>query len=335
MAFGSSASVLAPYEASLWTKVAMALGCVAAALLLVRAILPIGRRLRTGLFLLGALGAIGAYAVAPSYAELITSFAAAVIFPSAAALFLVRRSKAFADTLNQGEGLPKIFGLGVLVLVCCVAVSLLGGVMTAAPISSVNYMLEVDIFRGVKLAQLLPLAFFAVACLACYGFGTGKKRPGALEYGDLKGILNADIKVWMVLLGVILLVVGYYYLERTGNDSAVQVSSIEMLFRNALEDSLIARPRSKEFLFAFPAVILTVYTSIRRLRLWPLLFGLASVIGMTSVVNTFMHIRTPFYLGLFRTGYALLFGILVGLAGLLVFEAGYRLYKRLERQLSK
>jgi len=54
---------------------------------------------------------------------------------------------------------------------------------------------------------------------------------------------------------------------------------------------------------------------------------------MTSVNNTFMHIRTPLYLGFARTGYSLLFGILVGIAGILIFELGYRIYKKLERQI--
>ena len=137
----------------------------------------------------------------------------------------------------------------------------------------------------------------------------------------------------MVLLGIVLLGVGYYYIERTGHDSAVEVSSFEMIFRNALEDILIARPRNKEFLCAFPAVMMLVYTSIRKFKLWPILFGLASVIGMTSVVNTFMHIRTPLYLGFYRTGYALVFGIVIGIIGIAVFEIGHMLYKKLERQI--
>jgi len=331
--FGSKASVMDQYQVSIWSKIAMALGCVAAAILLIRAILPISRRFKIGLLALGALGAAGAYTVMPGYAELITSFAAAVIFPCVATLFIVRQSKELADTLEPTERLPKIIGLGILTLVCGVVISLMGGLMTAAPISSINYMLEIDIFRGVKVAQLLPIMFFAAAYLAYYGFGESKKYPGKLEYHDLREMMNASIKVWMIILGIILLGVGYYYIERTGHDSSIQVSSLEMIFRNALEDNLIARPRSKEFLFAFPAVMLLVYTSIRKFKLWPIIFGLASVIGMTSVDNTFMHIRTPLYLGFARTGYSLLFGIIIGIAGIFIFEIGHMLYKKLERQI--
>ena len=330
--FGDKATVMSNYQVSQIYKLIMAFGCVAAAILLIQTVLPMGRRLRLALLVLGALGAAGAYFVMPSYAELITSFAAAVIIPCLATSYMVKQSKEYMDRLDSDTPLLKLVGLGIGTMVIGILISLIGGIMTAAPISSINYLLEIDIFRGVKAAQLLPLAFFAVAYLAYYGFGKSKNRPGTLEYLDLKEMLNASIKVWMVLLGILLLGLGYYYISRTGNESSIQVSSLEMLFRNTLEDHLIARPRTKEFLFAFPAVMLFVYTSVRRFPLWPILFGLASVIGMTSVANTFMHIRSPLYLGFARTGYSLLFGIIVGILGIIVFEAIYRLYKKLERQ---
>lgn len=330
--FGDKASVMDDYQVSSMLKLAMAYGCVAAAILLLQTILPMRRRLKLSLLVIGALGASGAYLVLPSYAELITSFAAAVIFPCLATSYLVKQSKEYSDHLDKEIPLAKLAGLGIATLLIAVAISVIGGIMTAAPISSINYLLEIDIFRGVKAAQLLPLAFFAIVYLAYYGFGGNKKRPGTLEYLDLRDMMNASIKIWMVLLGIFILGLGYYYISRTGNESSVEVSNLEMLFRNMLEDHLIARPRNKEFLFAFPSVMMFVYVSVRRFKLWPILFGLAAVIGMTSPANTFMHIRSPLYLGLARTGYSLLFGILIGIVGLIVFEIGYRLYKKLERQ---
>ena len=332
--FGDKATVMDSYQVSGILKFLMAIGCVAAAILLIRTVLPIGRKTKAALFILGALGAAGAYAVMPHYAELLTSFAAAVIFPCLATSYIVKQSKEYIDSLDRNTNLSKLIGLGILTLIIGLAISLIGGIMTAAPISSINYLLEIDIFRGVKAAQLLPLAFFAVAYLAYYGFGGSKSKPGRLEYPDLRDMMNASIKVWMVLLGICLLGVGYYYISRTGNESSFEVSSMEMLFRNTLEDHLIARPRNKEFLFAFPAVMMFVYTSVRRFKLWPILFGLAAVIGLTSVVNTFMHIRTPLYLGFARTGFSLLFGVIIGIVGVVVFEAVHRAYKKLERQIS-
>ena len=94
-------SSMADYQVSKLLKLIMALGCVAAAVLLLRAILPVGRRLKAGLFAIGALGVLGAYFVMPGYAELLTAFAAGVIFPCLATLFIVKQSKEFADTMPK------------------------------------------------------------------------------------------------------------------------------------------------------------------------------------------------------------------------------------------
>ena len=74
--------------------------------------------------------------------------------------------------------------------------------------------------------------------------------------------------------------------------------------------------------------MMMVYCSVRRLKLWTLVFGLCGSVGMVSVINTFMHIRTPLYLGFTRTAYSLLFGALLGIVAMLVFEGLYKLYQR-------
>ena len=120
---------------------------------------------------------------------------------------------------------------------------------------------------------------------------------------------------------------GYYYLARTGHESGVSVSTVEIVFRNDLENLLLARPRTKEFLVAFPGIMLAVYCAVRRMPFFTAVFGLAGTIGMTSVCNTFMHIRTPLYLGFVRTAYSLLLGILVGVVMIAGFELLLRLYR--------
>ena len=200
--------------------------------------------------------------------------------------------------------------------------------MTAAPISSTSFMLEIDIFRGVKLSQLIPLAFFIILFVAYYGFGYDNKTERRLEWYDISEILNLEIKVWMVAAVGVIGLVGVYYIMRTGHDSSIEVSSVEMLFRNTLEEVLMARPRTKEVLFAFPAIMVMVYCSARGLKLLSLVFGLAGTIGMTSVVNTFMHIRTPLYLGYMRTGYSLLGGAVLGVIAIVIMDLLYKVYMR-------
>jgi hypothetical protein len=363
-----AASVMDPYQVPFPAKLLAAVGCVAAGVLLLHLVFPISLRARLILLGIGSLGAAGALFVAPSLAILVTSLLNALIFACLCAVFYTHQAKELYDRcappqgaaagiaasagapagetqttdarmaapaagIAASAGAPAALGWkqiiprGALILLVSVGIALLGGLMTAAPLSSVNFMLEIDIFRGVKAAQILPIAFFIIIYLAYFGFGERKQKPGQLEFQDLKEMMNTSVKVWMVLLAVILAAGGVYYILRTGHE-VVQAGSTEMLFRNELEELLIARPRTKEFLFAFPAVMLMVYTACKRLRFWTVLFGLSGVVGMTSVINTFMHIRTPLYLGFTRTAYSLLFGILIGIVALLIFDGLFRLCGR-------
>ena len=322
------ASVMEDYHVDTLLKIILGFGCALGAVLLLRCFLPINRKWSFVLSGLGIVGVVGAFFIMPNTSELIASFSAAVVFSCLAITFFTYRAQSCRDQLEQNAKLSKIMIAATGTLVASVLIALFGGMLTAAPICSINYMLEIDIFRGVKLAQLLPIAYFAIAYLSYFGYGDKKRVNGKLEFHDIKDMLDASIKVWMILLGVVVLGVGAYYIMRTGHDSSIEVSSTEMLFRNKLEEMFIARPRTKEFLFAFPCIMLMVYCAVRRFKLWSILFGLGGVIGMTCVVNTFMHIRTPLYLGFIRTGYSLFFGIMTGLVGILLFEALYKLYNR-------
>ncbi|MDR1573678.1 MAG: DUF5693 family protein [Clostridiales Family XIII bacterium] len=356
------ASVMPPIQVPFFAKMLVALASAAAGVLLLHLVFPLRSRFKHGLFALFAICVLGSFKVLPYTTELIASFVNAFVFACLATIFFTARCKRLCDRAAPtvpvaGEGNPAapdvlaklaaeaggpaegtraragdlgpILLLAVATLAGVVVLSLCGGVLTAAPLSSVAYMLEIDIFRGVKLSQLAPIAFFAVAYLAYFGFGNQKRKPGQLEFYDLKEMMNTPIRVWMVLIGLVFIAGGVYYILRTGHE-VLEVSSWEMLARNELEELLVARPRTKEFLFAFPAVMLMVYVSCRRFPFWPIVFGLCGVVGVTSVINTFMHIRTPLYLGFARTGYSFAFGLLIGALGILLFELLYRLYKRLE-----
>ena len=130
--------------------------------------------------------------------------------------------------------------------------------MTAGPVSSIQYMLEIDIFRGVKIGQLLPMLYYMLFFFIVFAawFNAGNVNGNA--FGRIKDIINIPIKLWMVIVIMTLAGIGYYYIQRTGHDSSIEVSTLEMLFRNKMEEILIARPRNKEFLFAFPSLMLMV-----------------------------------------------------------------------------
>ena len=57
------------YQISIFTKIIMAIGCVAAAILLIWSVLPIRKRWKIVLTGLGTLGVLGAYALMPGLSE--------------------------------------------------------------------------------------------------------------------------------------------------------------------------------------------------------------------------------------------------------------------------
>lgn len=322
------ASTFEPYKVPLWAGIIIAIGAGCAALFCLKTVLPVKNRWIYLLLAAGILGVLGAYYIAPGFSALLTSFAASVMIPCMTTVLMMYAAGEIKSRLDSEAGVVKLAALGTAVLLGCIVISIAGAVMTAAPVSSIDYMLELDIFRGVKLAQLLPLAFFMLLFMLAALKMWGDKEKNTLEIKDIKWALNYNIKMWMVLLAMVVGAAGFIYLARTGHESGIEASSLELLVRNYLEEVLYARPRTKEFLVAFPAVMLFIYSMVRNMKIFSFLFGLAGVIGFTSVTNTFMHIRTPMELGFARTGYAAVFGIVLGIMYILILEGFYRIYRK-------
>ena len=79
----------------------------------------------------------------------------------------------------------------------------------------------------------------------------------------------------------------------------------------------------------WPMLMLFIWSLRRRMKFLPMTFGTGMTIGLVSVVNTFLHIRTPFLLSLLRTGWGILFGLLIGTTVVIVAELIYRLVRRI------
>lgn len=327
-----SATVMENYQIPRLAQLALGLGAGLGGVLLLNTFLPVRRKWNLLLSGAAVVCVTAAWVAAPNTYRLVASFAGAVVFACLASAFFLRAAKETSTRLPANAGLGTILPRAMGVLAVAVAVSLAGALMTAAPLSSTDYMLEIEIFRGVKAAQLLPLAFFVVLFLSYFGSFEKEREVNTLQvrdlFDDVTALLRWTIPVWAVLVAAALGAVGYYYIARTGHETAVTVTTVEVVFRNYLENLLLARPRTKEFLVAFPCIMLAVHCAVRRLPFFTALFGLAGVIGLTSVCNTFMHIRTPLYLGVVRTACSLALGILVGVVFTVCFELLYRLYLR-------
>lgn len=326
------ASVMDNYQVPALAMLVLGLGAGIGGALLPDTFLPMKRKWTLLLALAAVLCVGAAWLVMPNSFRLVASFAGAVVFACLAAAFFLAAAKRTGAALAEDAKLRTILPRAAGILLCAVLISLAGAVMTAAPLSSTDFMLELGIFRGVKLAQLLPLAFFCVLFVSYYGLFERERQADTLRVRDVLTALRWNIPVWALLLLAVVGLAGYYYLARTGHETEVSVSTVELLLRNDLENWLLARPRTKEFLVAFPCVMLAVYCAVRRLPFWTALFGLAGTIGMTSVCNTFMHIRTPLYLGFVRTGYALVMGLVLGAVYTVCFELLLRLCRRARKK---
>ena len=286
------------------------------------------------------VGQVLLWLIIPEEFALFPGFFCAISFACLAAAYMLAKTKAIPKKVSEDTPIKRILPYAILTLIISVLIALVGAMMTTAPMSSAPYMLEFSSFRGVKIAQLIPLAYFCVLFVAFYGIFEKDRTTNTLQLSDIVRVMRWNIPVWTIaLLGAVGLV-GTYYLARTGHETNASISLYELIMRNALEKALLARPRTKEFLIAFPSIMLAVYSAVRRMPLFTAAFGLVGTIGLTSVCNTFMHIRTPLYLSFLRTLYAVILGIIIGVILMYLFELvcriGKRLYdKYLKAELSK
>ena len=187
-----------------------------------------------------------------------------------------------------------------LTLLC---LALCGFVQTVL-LSGLDYYLNSIIFRGIKLSLIIPIAYSAVAFVLIFGENTD-------EHFMKKVIkcLNADIKVYWVIIAGAIGAAGAIYLIRSGN--VTSISPLENFMRNTITQIMPARPRTKEFLIGWPCLVLLLYY-IKNTRCtllqWCLTVG--SSILFASVLNSFCHVFTTSSVIFTR----LMNGFLVGMA---------------------
>ena len=349
LTFGT-AKALGVYSPAWYWRLLLGFGCVGGALVLLDLMLRLKARWRAALLILGLAGVGGAFYCAPNGVKLLLSMGAGILFPCLAGMLAYRLIQAQRWKGPAGFGTILLRCVGVSLL-CC-AVTLAGALVATSALSESAYMLEMKLYRGIKLMQLVPIAFLAVMFIVLFTVEDWGKREGLLAWGrDLQArhatpqwrldqraawdrAMEQSVSMrtlCSVGLGVFVVLcvggAGAYYLMRTGNTSAsVDVPAFELRIRNLLENLLIARPRTKEFLIGWPCLVLMVYALHHHNKLFSFLFCLGTAIGLTSVVNTFQHIRTPLYLSLLRTGYGLGLGLLIGLAVTVIVELLRRLW---------
>ncbi|WP_407946469.1 DUF5693 family protein [Planococcus antarcticus] len=182
-----------------------------------------------------------------------------------------------------------------------IAISAIGIWLIVVLLNGNQYLLGIDLFRGVSLIYIVPIAFIAIYAI----------------WGNIKPLLKANVIYWHVAVIAIISGIALYYMSRTGN--AGEVSELELQARLLLEQILYVRPRTKEFLIGFPLFILALHVakSYPKVSYFLLIPG---VIGFLSLVNTFTHLHIPLLISLLRSGYSIVFGFIIGLVLIWLYE---------------
>lgn len=313
-------------------KILIGWGIVAGGLLLLRQIVRINEKTQYVLLGLGLLGASGVFFVLPSLSDKLLALSAAIIFPSLGMVYFCNRTSRYYHQHISKNGLLQGIRIGIKDLFIASSISFIGALMVGTLLSDIEYLLEMDIFRGVKMSQIAPIMIYMLIYIVYFGYKRNKKettmRP-TLKWEDIQRLMLDNVKIIYTVMAGIVLVAGYIYIARTGHETSIQVLDMEMIFRNMLEEKLFVRPRTKEFLGAFPALMVGVFAAHRRHKWLIFLSGLAAALGQTSIVNTFSHLRTPMVLSFVRTIYSLGLGITLGIVYILILDGAMKVLKML------
>jgi uncharacterized protein DUF5693 len=204
---------------------------------------------------------------------------------------------------------------GIRVLAIALAVTLGGALVVIGLLSTPLTMLEIDRFTGVKLVLAVP----PLLCLLLYLF---TRRWGSQL--TFRSFAESPVTVAPLLVGVVLIGAGYLLLARSGNQSDIAPSSLELVLRSHLTTLLQVRPRFKEFVIGFPALMLVAALLPAHRARWGWLFALAAGVGLADVVDTFSHLHTALFASVLRLANGAVLGIAIGALAVIAYRMALR-----------
>ena len=249
----------------------------------------------------------------------VVSLASAVVFPTLAITYAVTRCGKQLNFEDKDIKISFMLGKSTKTFFVTCIIGLVGGLITAASMTTSSYIMNVDQFNGVKIMYIIPVIFTFVVYWISY-----VKKPDETYFDSLKNIVNSPVLFWHVFLVGSIAVLGMMMIVRTGNDTAssvmsVGVSSFELQVRAFLERTFVIRPRSKELFIGHPALLLLGGLITAKDKFFVLPVALLSLIGLVSMVNTFAHIHTPIAISMIRSVIGIGLGYLVGVIAVVVF----------------
>jgi hypothetical protein len=297
-----------------WAYVLMAIGVSAGVALLLTQLLPFGQRATFWVLSGFIVLTVGAVMLVGETGRKLVALLAALVFPSLACLrseLLDRTNVTHSSAIPPGAAVWR--ALGALTLAS--GVTALGITHVIGLLATRPFMLKANQFMGIKLAHALPILLVGViAAIGLPHWERARQQEWVRLREQFARLFAEPLRVGQVLLALVALLLLVLIVMRTGNESGVGVSEIELKFRTFLDRVLPVRPRTKEFLVGHPAFVLALALAFVERRKWAVPLFVVGVVGQVSLLNTFCHIHTPLVLSLIRAITGLVFGAVIGLA---------------------
>jgi len=294
------------------------LGVIALFTLYIKIILNLSQKSTLVCFLVPLLMGFFLLLYSQNTMEKLTALAAAVLITGFFSLIMFLAVKKSYG--GRKFHLPDIMKNGFAISFLMLIVSLVGGLLVGAALSGSAYLLNLDMFRGVKVLYLSPFIFLIINYLYVFGADFDNEYISESHYNvidEVKKVWDITVKGGHVVVLVLIAGIFLMYILRSGN-TGVTISSLELKFRAFLEQTIVARPRVKEFLIGYPAIFFMVFAAYLMRKKWLLLFSFLGIMGSISIVDTFSHLRTTFLISFYRTLWGFAFGILLAIAAVII-----------------
>ncbi len=237
---------------------------------------------------------------------------AALAFATAAFVVL---APAFGETPEAKLGAQILRSLRWTLIVAGVA--LLGALTVVGIMSFPLAMEEIERFRGVKLVLVLPPLIALATYLFSGKFGTNEKPVE---------VFGTTVRAWHLLVLAVVGAAFAFLIMRSGNQSDIAPSALELSLRHGLTSILNVRPRFKLFLVGVPFLMLLPALTIAHRRAVGALLALCAGVGIGDIIDTFSHLHTALSVSLLRVFNGIWVGAIIGIVLIVIYRAIARRY---------
>lgn len=316
MAFGTARPFHRVGEPAI-VRALIGLSIAAGVVWLITIIFPISTGVGFGILAVLVLFCAG-LSIAGDEGRKLAALLAGITFPCIACLRALPKKGDTSPSKSTVSSL--LFAYKTLATAC--ATTVLGIIAVDGLLASRIFVVRAEQFMGIKAQHAVPILILIVFILAGGPAVVGEnlKLFCIRAYHRLRTVIMEPALYWQLLLMMLGLAAIAIVLARSGNDSSVAVSPLEMKARALLDHVLPVRPRTKEFLVGHPAWVLALALHKKgRTKLAVPVFIVAAL-GQVSLLNTFCHIHTPLIIAAWRGGLGILIGAVLGTCCFMIVE---------------